>query len=91
MTGDAWDTEFGQFIFARADYYRRLKEQSLPSEQWRPIASVDVESKPPVVESADAAFAREIELAHEVCDDQVAADAIVSMPAPSLPFGGESK
>lgn len=41
-------------------------------------------------ESADAAFAREIALAHEVCDEQVAADAAVAFaPDVPLPFGGK--
>lgn len=45
----------------------------------------------PPVESADEAFAREIALAHEVCQDQVDADAavMVSLPPVTLPFGGE--
>lgn len=43
-----------------------------------------------IVESADAAFDREIALAHEVCDDAVAADAATAfMPDVPLPFGGE--
>lgn len=45
----------------------------------------------PVEESADEAFAREIALAHEVCQDQVDADAVVvvSLPPVTLPFGGD--
>jgi hypothetical protein len=43
-------------------------------------------------EDADAAFLREIELAREVCEDQVKGDAATAfVPDVPLPFGGDVK
>lgn len=77
MTGDAWDTDLGRWALAWRDYLRSTTNP----------ASVSSSS---VVESADAAFAREIALAHEVCDDAIAADAATAfVPDVPLPFGGD--
>lgn len=85
---DAWDTELGRYILARAAWDRRRNVQPLEGETWTPIGP---DETPPVDPrcTADAAFQREIALAHEVCDEQVAADAaVVFVPPVPLPFGG---
>ena len=85
----AWDTEFGRYIFDRAAYYRRLNAQPLPGEEWRPVAEGELPPAPP--ETADEAFAREIELAREVCEDAEVDALTQPVPTVTLPFGGEEK
>lgn len=74
---DAWETDLGQWALAWRDYLRGgANSPEIPDGS---------------VESAGEAFAREIALAHEVCQDQVDADAVVvvSLPPVTLPFGGD--
>ena len=97
MTGDEVREVLESFDLGRWrlawDRHLRLVP-SLPKLPEIPVSS-DATTSPSAVsssspESADAAFAREIALAHEVCDDQVAADAATAfMPDVPLPFGGE--
>ena len=85
MTGDAWDTDLGQWTQAWWAYLRGdvALVADAPNSPEKPDGSI---------EDADAAFAREIALAKEVCDDQVKGDAATAfMPDVPLPFGGEVK
>lgn len=91
MTGDAWDTEFGRYILARAAYYRRGSLSKLPESPVNLPGSgqpLDDDS----TTDADAAFLREIEAAREVCEDQVKGDAATAfLPDVPLPFGGNDR
>lgn len=56
---------------------------------WGKKPRVRVEVDPTI--AADEAFAREIELAREVCEDAEVDARVVSVPIAPLPFGGDDR
>ena len=69
MTGDVWDTDLGQWALAWRDYLRG-----------EPVASEVSVGAEPIVEDADAAFAREIALAREAADPKGLLPWLASLP-----------
>lgn len=72
---DAWDTPLGRWALAWRDF-RALEREGRIVRAPDPCAA------------ADAAYADAIALAHEVCDDAIAADAAAGVvPAPLMVYG----
>jgi hypothetical protein len=65
----AWDTDLGRWRLAWVEYLRGgANSPEIPDGS---------------VETADDAFAREIALAHEICHDEIEADAAVGVMPPA--------